>query len=74
LATRNEKNLIIKLIDFGFAKETNLGLETPWYLYFSITQSYSLVILKLFFLSFSHTVSRHIMLVSTFSILRQILF
>ena len=30
LLTSNSANAILKLTDFGFAKETNNGLQTPW--------------------------------------------
>ena len=30
LLTSNDQDAIIKLTDFGFAKETSLGLRTPW--------------------------------------------
>lgn len=31
LLTSNDENSVIKLTDFGFAKEVNLGLVTPCY-------------------------------------------
>ena len=34
ILTSNDENASIKLIDFGFAKQENLGLKTPWYYYF----------------------------------------
>jgi serine/threonine protein kinase len=35
LLTSNDENAILKLTDFGFAKEINLGLQTPWYFIFN---------------------------------------
>jgi serine/threonine protein kinase len=31
LISSNDSNAVIKLTDFGFAKETSLGLQTPCY-------------------------------------------
>ena len=36
LLTTNDENAIIKLTDFGFAKEVNHGLVTPWYEFYQI--------------------------------------
>ncbi len=35
LLTSTDENAILKLTDFGFAKEINLGLQTPWYFIFN---------------------------------------
>ena len=55
LLTSTDENAILKLTDFGFAKEINLGLQTPWYVSISHLNSFKLTLNNFFILKL-HTV------------------